>query len=161
MNTLKKGAAALAAALLVAGTAVGIAAAAARRGAPGGGRHQGQRGVEQAPGQQLIESRVQRVAQGAEEVGAAALLGRDEGVAAGAGVATEREHGHAGVQARRDEVGLVVSHGEFLCAGRAPRGRGGTAAAALQGQDEIEHAVTIAAPTDSPAPLTAEYCSGS
>ena len=104
----------------------------------------------------MLERYLQGVAERVEQVGAATLLEGDDGLAAGAGVAAEGEHGHARVQPGRDQVRFVGLHGQLLRAGRAPRGRGGAAAAALQGQDEIEHAVSVSPASDTPAPLPAE-----
>jgi hypothetical protein len=48
------------------------------------------------------------------------LLDGDDGVAARAGVAAEGEHGHAGIDARRDQVRLVGLDSQFSSTAWAP-----------------------------------------
>ena len=116
--------------------------------APGGrsaGRrgNDGQRRLDDSPGQQARQAGVQRAGERLDQVGAAVLLDRDDGLAARAGIAAEREDRHAGIEPRSDQVRLVGLDGQFPRAGGAPPGRRRAAAPAFQRQDEVEHARSV------------------
>jgi hypothetical protein len=76
------------------------------------------------------------------------FLDRDDGVATRTGVATKRQHGHAGIDARVDQVWLVRLDGQFSGADGTPSRRWCAATAALKGQNKVEHSVIVATMTD-------------
>ena len=90
----------------------------------------------------------QRDGERRDQVGAAVLLDGDDGFAARPGVAAEREHRHAGIDPRGDQVRFVGLDGQLPRAGGAPPGRRRAAAAALQRQDEVEHVRSVARQCD-------------
>jgi hypothetical protein len=73
------------------------------------------------------------------EVGAAVLLHRHDRLAAGTGVAAEREHWYLRVDARAHHVRRVGSDLQFFGAGWAPARFRRPTAPAFEREDEIEH----------------------
>lgn len=110
----------------------------------GSARDDGQRHVEQAPGDEATDAEGQRVCERRDEVGAAAIFHRDDRFSSHAGVAAECEHRHSRVDAGGYGVGLLFGGGQFVGAGLAPAGLRRAAAAAFQRQDQIEHACSVA-----------------
>ncbi|GFG77659.1 hypothetical protein MPRG_09350 [Mycobacterium paragordonae] len=93
----------------------------------------------------------QRVRQGCDEVAAAALLERQDGLAPDAGVAAEREHRNTRIDAGTDHQRFAGFDSEGGRACRTPSGGGSSAAAALQRRDQIEdleHVASVAAGGD-------------
>ena len=125
-----------------------IAAAAPGSRSPGRRGHDGQRCADHTPDQQALQPGSQRDGQRRDQVGAAVLLDRDDRFAARPGIATERQHRHARIDARGDQVGFVGLHGQLASARIAPSGRRCAAAAALERKDKVKHSVSVATLAD-------------
>lgn len=84
-----------------------------------------------------------------DQVSAAVVLHLYDRIPASTGVAADGEHRYSRVDARGYDERLVGGYGQFLRARVAPPGLWRAAAAAFQGQDEIEHACSVAGGGDT------------
>ena len=128
-----------------------IAAAAPGRRPSGGRWHRRQRCVEYSPPEKLTQRRGDGGRERPDQIRTTVLLDRDDRSSTGARVSAQRQHRHAWIQPRSDDVGLAGTNRQFLFARRAPAGVGGSAATALQWENKTEHGRSVGQPTDTAA----------
>ena len=114
--------------------------------APGGRGHHGQRRAQRRPRSAADAARSRSArAERADQVGAAVFLDRHDRLAARAGVAAQREAPAPPGRTRGvTTCGSSAAHRQSPRARVAPAGRRRPAAAALQRQDQVEHAASVA-----------------